>query len=271
MVKNIIKAIKAFNAPKALNALNALKLLFKFNFLMMAVVMSFFIGLSAEAQNQVQPPDQNTVQNTDQNQVYPENSEILVTVLKGNPDKGGGESQEYQIRDGEIIFVSAQQSQTAVSPVTNEELAYEAQMKTVSTEIANKINDIEAKQQEYNNEVFLAFQAPIDLERQAMQAELQNLQAQRDKIESEQRAKQAIKNIQKATTPPPSPQKPLLASGLNVQTSIDGDTVVFSIRPKGLKGDNATKTILEAPFGQWVKVLGSEDTNGSEVWIKAEK
>lgn len=206
---------------------------------------------------------QNPQGSVDQQQADIAGPAIIFTVLRGSPDKGGGETQQYQINSGQTVFVKIDQKDQ------NEkvDLAYEAQVNQISNEISNKITDIQVKQKEISEEIYPAFVAPIDLDKQSMQSELENLRDQRDKMESDQKAKQASKNMQTGTVKPPRPK---IAAGLNIQPNIENGGVSFDIKPKGLKGNNTTETNIQAPLGKWVKVLGKEDTDGTEIWIKAE-
>lgn len=203
--------------------------------------------------------------------VQPQNQEedqpvLILTALRGNPQQGGGETQDYTIASGDIVFLKVSQSNdTGNKPKID--VVYETQMNKLASQISQKVTNMEQLKSEYNTEIFPAFQPDLELDRQAQAADLRRLELERERIESDHRIKESERKMREAAArPAPTTQ----ARGVNVQANVEDNNISFVITPKGLKSDNTIETTIQAPMGKWVKILGKEDTDGSELWIKAE-
>lgn len=191
---------------------------------------------------------------------------ILLSVLKGNPDRGGGDLQQYRLKSGETVFVQINPSVESESKLSTDDLIYESRISKISDEIAQQIVAIEEKQKQFDEEIFPAERAPIEIERQTLEKQLKVMEQQRDALQSEQRVKEAEKRIEKSTMRPP---KPRVAIGLTVQPVVEGEHLTFVVKPEGVKS-NAEQTTVQTGFGRWIKIYGGDRETDPQAWVKAE-
>lgn len=226
---------------------------------------------TSEDQNQAEQPatviEGSPEQGAQQGAAQQANIPVFLSVLKGNPQSGGGNLQQYQINNGESVFVEIEQPPAQFAKAQEKQaLTYDAQLGQISDQIAQKVSAIQAKEQEYANEIYPSQKAPIELERQDLEKELRVLEQNRTQLEASHQGQQSQQKIESATQPPP---KPLVAGGLKVQVSIKDDKLNFVVTPSGLKGPNAQQTSYQSAYGSWVQVFDDKDEK-KQVWVKAD-
>lgn len=190
-----------------------------------------------------------------------ESQNLILYVSNGKPDQGGT-VHEFRLKNGSTAFI--QLSQTDLSPKqtpqeAQEATAYKLQVAKISTEVAQKISNIQAKQKEIDNEVYIVHRAPLENEKRQLEQDLEVLQERRNQIQSQHTAKEALK-------PPPAPSKaPSIAQGLTIAPTVSGNTVNLSV---STQGDQPVQASIDAPLNNWVQVYGTQ--SGQEVWVKVE-
>jgi len=77
----------------------------------------------------------------------------------------------------------------------NQDAAFKQQLIDLSTQISTKITQIQAKQQQLNAEVYPAYKPPLQAELDKLNKELQDLQLQRDQLQSQKTAQDLTKQL----------------------------------------------------------------------------
>lgn len=196
---------------------------------------------------------------------------IELSVLRGNPDQGGGEITKYNLKSGEITFVQVPSTDIVKNQLQQINNRYNSQYSTedsqLDRQIALKIAAIQNKQKEYYEEIYPAYRPPLELQKQQLEKELSELELQRNQIQSSERAKNNMQRNETTSVPPPPTR---VASGYSIQSEItQDDQLIFTITSQGLQ-DKATQKTIQAPQGQWVQLMGQGQGSESELWIKAQ-
>jgi hypothetical protein len=183
---------------------------------------------------------------------------LVLSIQFGKPDKGSG-VQEFQLRNGDTAFV--QTSNADVNQPTpqekEEQQAYKMQVAKISTQIANKISDIQEKSNELDNQIFIAHRAPLANEKRFMQDDLRTLQQERTQLEARHTAREALK-------PPPTPRPTAVATGINVTPSLENGQATIEIQTQ-----DGVQSTVQAPPGKWVQIYASPE-GGDEIWAKVD-
>jgi hypothetical protein len=80
---------------------------------------------------------------------------------------------------------------------TPEEREYKAKLAEISRKIAEKITEIQNKQRDIDNEIFPPYIPPMQLEKKALTDQLNDLQMERNQLESQKKVKDLQKQLSK--------------------------------------------------------------------------
>jgi hypothetical protein len=190
---------------------------------------------------------------------------LWLNVQMGKKEKGGTLKQ-FQLKQGETVFIPINGGlSNQPAPQQLENIGYKNALGEISEKIARKISEIEKKQKEIDAELYPAYQAPLNIEKQRLAAELLELQERKTKLVAEETVKEVVKEQNDLNLAHSAPQA--LVAGLYVKPSVSGNIVNVELRSQGLKTKTSSEIqgTLETPFGQWLQVPNQE------VWIKVEK
>lgn len=191
---------------------------------------------------------------------------LVVTIQQG---KQVNNRQSFQVNSGEAVFIPIGRANLNVPTVPKpspQELAYQNDRGNLSQQISNKIEDLQAKQAAYDNETYLVYKAPLELDRQRLISELRDLEGQRGKIEGRKIFADAQKTKAEALMPEPPSSVP---QGMYVKPTIKegGEGVSLNVRTQGINptGKGEINSTIDIPFGQWLQIPNQD------VWLKVDK
>lgn len=186
---------------------------------------------------------------------------LILSVQFGKPGEGGS-IQEYRLKSGETAFIQTSGVEGSAKKPLNpqekfEQDAYRVQIGNISTDISQKVQQIQAKQREVDTEVYFVQRAPLENEKRLLQDQLEALENTRTQIEAARTAREAFK-----PTPPPA-RMPVVTRGINVKPIIEEGRVLIEIRTQ----DQMQNTV-ETALGRWVPIFSSTSADGSEIWAR---
>ncbi len=191
-------------------------------------------------------------------------SAISLSVQYGKPGQGGS-AQVFNINNGDTTFLPLGQANVDQPPaLTPQEVqqqnAYKAQLGKISTDIANKVSQIQAKQKQIDQELYIVQRAPLENEKRQLNLDLYSLEQRRNQIQSEHTAKEAQKPTVAKPNLPPTETK-----GITIKPEVNNNKVIISVSGQG---EDATQTNIQTNLDEWVQVYGSESGSSQEIWVK---
>ncbi len=192
------------------------------------------------------------------NMAYSEETEsMMVTVQQGKLGSGGA-AQVYQVSTGESIFIpvagSGLQPPKPVQAPTVHQLRGEALSKAVQA----KVTELQKKQDEYNNELYIVQKAPIELERQDLARQLHDLQNEQIKYNAQTNIIDTEKQKIAAQL---AQQAPNVASGVHIKPILlENNELELQI------SSDQSQASIKTALGAWSQIPGVDP----ETWVKVD-
>lgn len=182
----------------------------------------------------------------------------------------GNNTQSFQIQSGETIFVQSNQPiapyQIPASELNDQEdAAYTAKSGKISDLISHKIDQIQKTQRAMQTEIYPVYQRQTENDLQLLReniasrnaGQLRDMELERNKIDSQKTAKDAI---QKLNTYPVPPQ-PVRVSGIHIKATLnDNNQVDLQVQ------SGSTQAVMSIPLNTWTQVINQK---GNQLWVKA--
>lgn len=186
-----------------------------------------------------------------------ETESMLVTVQQGKMGAGGN-AQIFEVGSGESIFIpvasSGLQPPKPVQPPTVHELRGEALSKAVQA----KVTELQKKQQEYNDELYIVQKAPIELERQDIARQLHDLQNEQTKYNAQTNI---INTEKQKIAAQVAQQAPAVAVGVHIKpVLLENNELELQI------SSDQSQTSIKTSLGAWSQIPGVDP----ETWVKVD-
>lgn len=178
---------------------------------------------------------------------------IVVTVqIKG------AAPHEYHIANGESFFVSTSSNPQDALPKAKPLDVLDQQRARLAKDVQAKVSESQDKQKQIDNEIYPAYRPPLVIEKQRLDQQLVELQAEQAKLDSEKtiRELQEKKKEYAISTIPASK-----VMGVNIKASLNGDKADVNVKA----GDS--ENTISVLLGKWTQVVGMQP----EVWVKVDQ
>lgn len=208
-------------------------------------------------------------QTSDQSDTNSSSSSNQQTKLRLSIRQGDNASvMEFRVSSGDSVFVPVNTQGQSSNQIGIQPNAQGAQndlnneMVALSQQIIQKQNEIDANQKALDNEIFLNTKAQLKIEKNNLRDQMQDLLAQKTKIEAEKNIQQNQQQQQAAMQQAQS----TVMSGLYITPTLQDGAISVQIRAPEGQDQQAGEVTLNMSIGQWVQV-----PNATNVSMKIEE